>query len=197
MVSMQFSINYNPDLVTYTASTDHNLAGLGPANIANPSPGKITLSWVADDVFNGESVANCTSIVTLLFDGAGTTNDNYAFTSDPTVIEVSDVNGLVSPVLAVADCACGNSGLAQFELEGREITVFPNPMSANAQIEIMGETIQNGTCRMFNIVGQEVYTQLFSGNKLTIESNKLLAGTYFTAIYSDGVLIGVEKVIVK
>ncbi|MCB0705434.1 MAG: hypothetical protein KDC34_09005, partial [Saprospiraceae bacterium] len=41
IVSMQFSINYDPDQISFIGMQELNLPGLHPSNIGNPAPGNI------------------------------------------------------------------------------------------------------------------------------------------------------------
>jgi gliding motility-associated-like protein len=95
LVSMQFSINYDPSILTFDEATNLNLAGLNGSSIGNPSPGNITVSWLADDVIAGETVANGTAIFTLCFTAVGGGTSPIDFSGSPTSIEVTDVSGLV------------------------------------------------------------------------------------------------------
>ena len=47
ILGMQFSINYNSNILTYTGAQSFNtdLIGLNIGSVGNPSPGNITFTW--------------------------------------------------------------------------------------------------------------------------------------------------------
>ncbi|MCB0640844.1 MAG: hypothetical protein KDC44_04355, partial [Phaeodactylibacter sp.] len=98
LVSMQWSINYNPSIVEFDMAQALNLGGLAPSNIGNPSAGNITVSWLSDDVINGTTVPDGTVIFELCFTGLSNGTSPIDFSSTPTPVEVTDPDGIVSPV---------------------------------------------------------------------------------------------------
>ena len=98
LVSMQFSINYDPSIVEFDMAQSLNLAGLSASNIGNPSAGNITVSWLSDDVINGTTVADGTVIFELCFTGLSNGTSGIDFSASPTPIEVTDPNGVLTPV---------------------------------------------------------------------------------------------------
>ncbi|MCB0705405.1 MAG: T9SS type A sorting domain-containing protein, partial [Saprospiraceae bacterium] len=100
IVSMQFSINYDPDQISFIGMQELNLPGLHPSNIGNPAPGNITLSWVCDDVTSGYSLPDGSIICRFGFHISDTLSDKTALTfSDyPTSVEISDTEGYFTPV---------------------------------------------------------------------------------------------------
>ena len=97
----QFSINYDPAILSYAEAINLNLANLAAANIGNPSPGEITFSWFTDDFTNGTSVANGTPIFEVCFDAIGDNGDMSAMdiSGNPTAIEVFDNTGALLNVV--------------------------------------------------------------------------------------------------
>jgi len=100
IVSMQYSINYDPSVLQFTGSQGYNLPGFTAANVGNPSAGNITISWLANDPVAGQSVANGTVIYQLCFTVLGATgsSSDITFSGSPTPVEVIDVDGPVAPV---------------------------------------------------------------------------------------------------
>jgi gliding motility-associated-like protein len=140
MISAQFSINYDDAIVQYDMAQNFNLPGLVASNIGNPSPGNLTLSWLADDLVNGESVSNGTSIVELCFTViAPSGTSDVSFSGTPTSIECTDVDGPVTPVFVAGSImstgGAGNSLL--FEL--------PDVSAANGDQVCLDLTVQNFT----------------------------------------------------
>ncbi|MEL6660018.1 MAG: cohesin domain-containing protein, partial [Bacteroidota bacterium] len=83
--SMSFTVNYNSSILGFTGSQNFNasLPGWGAANITNPSPGTLTVTW---SNASGITLPNGTSIVELCFDVNGMT------TSDVTITNASLTN---------------------------------------------------------------------------------------------------------
>lgn len=100
IVSMQYSINYNPAVLQFANAAGFNLPGFGASNVGNPSAGNITVSWLADDPVAGQSVANGTVIFQLCFNitGSSGSSSNITFSGMPTPIEVTNPGGVVTPV---------------------------------------------------------------------------------------------------
>ncbi|MDV7392719.1 hypothetical protein RZS08_15230, partial [Arthrospira platensis SPKY1] len=110
LVTMQFSIGYDPDEATYNGAYGFMLPGMTAANFGNPggpSSGFITHSWLADDIINGETVPDGTVLYTLRF--IPLVQGGCSFFHSPTVpinTEFTDVNGVVTAQFA----DCGNGG---------------------------------------------------------------------------------------
>ncbi len=112
IISMQYSINYDASLLTYTGSQGYNLVNLSASNIANPSAGNITVSWLSNDLSNGTTVADGTSIFQICFDVTGANGtSSVAFSGSPVVVEVSDASGgLINPIFNNGTVVVGNGG---------------------------------------------------------------------------------------
>ncbi len=76
------------------------------------------------------------------------------------------------------------------------IGIYPNPFSSQTSISFSKE-IKNGTAKIIDVVGKEVKTINFSGNKLVIEKEELTAGIYFVQIVSEKGTIANKKIIVQ
>ncbi|MBK8490776.1 MAG: hypothetical protein IPL49_07745 [Saprospirales bacterium] len=100
IVSMQYSINYNASVLQFVNATGFNLPGMTASNVGNPTSGNISVSWLANDPVNGQSVANGTVIFQVCFTaiGAGGTSSSINFSGNPVPVEVIDVGGEVVPV---------------------------------------------------------------------------------------------------
>lgn len=101
MVSMQFSINWDPTVITYVS---HQPADLQNVAIGNPEAelGKLRLSWF-DVEGNGFSLPDNASIIALNFLVIGTAGDytDLNITDDPLAIQIfqtTDTPGIFTPV---------------------------------------------------------------------------------------------------
>ncbi|MBR9922534.1 MAG: hypothetical protein GYB31_16985 [Bacteroidetes bacterium] len=105
IVSLQYSINYNSDILHFLGSEDHSLTGLWYSNIGNPSAGNLVISWVADDVVSGQSLENgaliCRFKFAVLSDPPAPTP--IEFSAYPMTVEVTNSNnwgggGFIAPI---------------------------------------------------------------------------------------------------
>ncbi len=103
MQSMQFSVNWNPDVLQFESISNLNV--LSDYTIANFGTnashlGKITTYWV-DNQFAGVTLDDSTSVFSLDFKviGAPDSFSAVAITDDPTFIEFSDLDGNILPVI--------------------------------------------------------------------------------------------------
>ena len=62
IISMQYSINFDSQVLAFDSYQNFNLPGLDPIDFGQPSPGALTVSWIIDDLINGQTVADFTSI---------------------------------------------------------------------------------------------------------------------------------------
>jgi hypothetical protein len=112
ILGMQFSVNYDPVVLTFTGSTNFNpeMIGWTTASIGNPNPGNLTITW-NDPFAYGVSIAADEPLAELCFDilaGGSEYATTLNYSSSPTPTEV--VNGFVEelPVLQDnADIFCG------------------------------------------------------------------------------------------
>jgi len=96
IVSMQFSMNWDPAVLEYDGTRNYGLPDFSGANIAGPEaplndPGEATVLWFDQNV-SGVTVPNNTVIFEICFMVVGDCNDTSPidFTSTPLAIEVSD-----------------------------------------------------------------------------------------------------------
>ncbi|HFA47377.1 MAG TPA: T9SS type B sorting domain-containing protein [Bacteroidetes bacterium] len=96
ILSMQYSMHFDPAVLQFTGVQGLNLPGFVVANIGtnNAGSGTLTLSW-SDPNVTGVTVANNTVIYQACFDVVGASGQSSSFTFDgtPTPIEVVDGNG--------------------------------------------------------------------------------------------------------
>mgnify|MGYP000064034651 CR=1 FL=1 len=102
MVGMSFIIEYDPNLLQYESITNVNsaLAGFSvAANIGNPSPGKITVSYVEPTLSNPISIPDGESLFDVCFTALGEgVETDVDFTGDMTTpFEFIDVNEELIP----------------------------------------------------------------------------------------------------
>ncbi len=115
VVSFQYSINYDPAFLSFVGTDGYNLQNFASGNVGNPSAGDITISWVSDDLINGTSVADGTSIFQLCFHVllASELTTPIVFSDMPIGIEASDNTGnLIDPLFVGGSITVVNDGNA-------------------------------------------------------------------------------------
>jgi len=87
--SMQFSVNYNAAILTFTGPQSFNatLPGWGAAAITNPSAGNLVINW---SNATGVTLPNGASLVQLCFNVVGNTTTDVTITGTPTPISVTN-----------------------------------------------------------------------------------------------------------
>lgn len=90
-------------------------------------------------------------------------------------------------------------GMEDVMEETKEIKVYPNPfVGESAIVEINGAAeIKAGIINVYNSIGEQVYQQQFSGERLTLSRKKLPAGIYFFQVTADGENLGSGKLIMQ
>lgn len=95
IVSMQFSMNWNPAQMEFSSTSDYELPGMSNANFGTviAANGALSVSWF-DQAVEGVSVPNCHSIFTVKFNLLGGQIPQIIITDSPTTIELIDNNGI-------------------------------------------------------------------------------------------------------
>ncbi len=94
IISVQYSINFDPSLLQFSGTQNYNLPGLGPGLFnGNNSAGWVAFSW-GDSLGVGVTVPDGDPLYDICFNivGAGGNVADVTFTDNPTVIEVVDAN---------------------------------------------------------------------------------------------------------
>ncbi len=93
IVSMQYSINWNPKELNFLKIKDIKLQDLQERNFGQhiKDQGKLTFSWF-DQSLRGISLPDKTSIYELCFEAIGKGKAKIIFSQDPVVVEITAVN---------------------------------------------------------------------------------------------------------
>ncbi len=116
IVGMQFSVQWDTTLLAFESVSTLNLSGFTNANISADSLyGNIAVSWISQDLANGNTLPDGTQIIQLCFTVLGTCGDNApVWVSDtPTPVEIinaisasngQDIGILNDPGYVTANC---------------------------------------------------------------------------------------------
>lgn len=96
IVSMQYTMNWNPNVLKFEKFGDFQLKDLGESNfnIKTAPKGMIPISWYDQDI-KGITLADNTSIYQICFEVIGDpgSSSRFILTNDPVTIEISDASG--------------------------------------------------------------------------------------------------------
>ncbi|RMG82134.1 MAG: hypothetical protein D6714_11845, partial [Bacteroidetes bacterium] len=110
ILSMQFSMNFDPNILKFTQVSNLNLQDLNPSNFGTTmaNNGVLTLSWFDNTNATGVTVPNGTVIFQVCFDviGGQGQSSSFDFTNTPTAIEVFDGNS--NPVTVTTNSGAVN-----------------------------------------------------------------------------------------
>ncbi|RMG79229.1 MAG: hypothetical protein D6714_16725, partial [Bacteroidetes bacterium] len=131
IVSMQYSVTFDPNILQFTSTQNYNLPDLSSANFgtSGAANGVITFSWI-DPNTTGVTLPDNTVIYEICFDAVGSAGQvsSVSFSDTPTVVEIGTTTGVINPVLengsvTIADACPGpvvlvNSTIQQIDCNG-------------------------------------------------------------------------------
>jgi hypothetical protein len=201
ILAMQFSINWNPEVLefnsisSFEALPDYSSANFG-TNAAHL--GKLSTLWV-DNLLSGVTLDDSSSLFTIYFTvvGADESSSLVAIASDPTPIEISDIDGNVLPVIldngmitVVGPLSIDPSLTVQsndlFTMYQNE----PNPFDNQSVIRFDLRESTEVEFLLYNVNGKLVHSSkdyfLEGENSLTINADKLPgSGTYLYTLKTN------------
>lgn len=100
IVGFQYSLAWDPAVLSFSEVNNFNLPGLSSTSFGNPSSDRLTTSWFNPDL-EGTTVPNNTTIYSVCFTivGSSGTASDLDFTDNPTSIEVFDENFNILPTV--------------------------------------------------------------------------------------------------
>ena len=107
----------------------------------------------------------------------------------PTLMWVGNPKPSISLLVTCNDCEIVNVP----EIEKKNITVYPNPATNNFTVNMGND--EKASIQLFNIVGQQVYSETFTGTT-TVNVANLHSGVYMLKVNQNG-KVNTTKVIVK
>ena len=127
MGSFQFSIEYDPALLTYTG-TSNWFAGIDAVTIGNPSPGHLTFVWAAE--MEGINIPDG-NFFNMDFTWNGTTGQTSPLTwsDDPTPREFGDYNGVIFTPTYVNGSVTGSGPVPTVTITNNDTIVPGGPFT--------------------------------------------------------------------
>lgn len=80
------------------------------------------------------------------------------------------------------------NGIIGYFTEAGNINLYPNPASSAISVEL-GDVSNGGLCKVYDILGEEIISKTFTGNKFSIDVSGLAKGLYLLKVENEN---GVE-----
>jgi hypothetical protein len=77
------------------------------------------------------------------------------------------------------------------------INIYPNPVSESAVIELTNTPLSISTLELFDIVGQRVMTQTFSGKTCVFQRKGFVSGVYLAKVMNGNKIMSVAKIVIQ
>lgn len=163
ILSLQYTMNYDPDILQFESITNTNLTGLtAGGNFGNPSPGKVTVFWF-DQAVTGITLPDDTRIYSICFTILEDTPTSLTLGDDPTAIEFS---------------AQGTSGAIDYSICGGAVNGGGNTGGNNCTVSGFGIDMGNVTAEQ----GTETCIDF------AVQDFDLITSLQFTIEYDPAVL---------
>jgi len=102
ILSMQYTMNWNPNVLKFKEFGELNLKDLNASNFNTQiaAKGSMPLSWFDQDI-KGLTMKDGSSIYQLCYEviGAAGSSSRFIFTNDPVTIEISNAGGQILPLI--------------------------------------------------------------------------------------------------
>lgn len=176
IVSAQFSMHYNKNILQFINVTGFGLPDLSAANFSSGTAGTITFSWF-DQTTNGVSLPDSTVIFQLCFKavGADGSSSDISFDGTPTVIEVTDCQSQeLTPSFVKGKVTISSSGGC----------AGPVQITSNAVTHVKCKGGNSGAIDISVSGGNGNYSYNWSNGAKTQDISNLAAGTYTVTVTS-------------
>ena len=153
-------------------------------------------SYIYYPPFNSVSV-RLYAIKTDSSGNSGCTNGNVIMTSPNLAIAVSSPTTTVScsevmqniSIIQGSDSICAVTicyqyvGISEVTMQEDELTIYPNP--ANNQLTVKSEQLTVKEIKVYDVMGETVYSEQLTTNNTTIDVSGLASGLYFLQVNSE------------
>jgi len=208
IVSTQFSIHWNPEVLEFNSVSGFALPMTSPENFGTPliENGILTYSWL-DLALDGYTLADSTNLFTIVFDVIGSMGDTSSirFSDLPTIKEIADTTFTAIPtvfqdgmVQVVAPNSIADPVNAPFSI--REC--YPNPFKEHTQVQLYIAQPTNAHISITNTQGQTVWedNRYFNAGDQTFSLKKEIfpaTGTYYLRLQSNEFSVTQKLILVQ
>lgn len=213
LVGIQFTLKWDPAVLTYDTVANFNLPGLDPGMIgANPDTiknGKIALLWTSSQPM-GNILADGATMLDFVFDVKGNKGDSTFITlvQSPVEFEALNQSGTnigITPKIGLVRVGTPLS-VSDHYTEANGYRLYnPDPNPFRNSTTISWESPVNSQAKIFitDLSGKQVYTNtnysnLKGRNQITLSAKDLPeAGTYIFGIQSEKSLLTRKIILLK
>lgn len=196
MVGMQFSVNWDPQVLTYQDVENFGMNDITLENnfgLDSTVVGKLGFLWI-DNNLSGVGLNDSTILFSLKFLVIGDPNSTslVSFTGMPTAIELLDGNGEVTTDLVNGTITVMEPNSVDYNNAPdliRNVNCYPNPFSSQSKLSFEIAKSNNLTLSIIDPKGQVVYKKqdFYSAGKHNILLSKDMfpaAGNYICELVS-------------
>ena len=173
IVSTQFAVIWNPDVLSYRNVKNFSLDNLtndmdnnNNFGFAELDTGKLRFSW-ADFGGSAVSLSDGTVLYTIVFDVVGDLGDQSEVligpceSSPPLPVEVGDANGnpIDDILINVGTITIGTNNTNDEMIRRFSFTAQPNPFKEQAQIKFNLDAAKDTNIRIYDITGRKIFEQ--------------------------------------
>lgn len=204
LISMQGTLVFDPNIISFSSVSLFGLSGLGSGDFGttNTSNGKLTYSWF-DGGLGGQTLPDSTTLFAISFDLVGSmgSTSSITFDNNPVTLEMVDTGFNTIPAnyssgaVAILDTTTVVSASEAVVYEGGDVEVYPNPFVGTLSVAINATTDGTARLSLINMAGKEIYAHIYqvkSGESTIniIDDDQLRAATskgmYFVQVEVDG-----------
>jgi len=168
IVSMQFSMHYDAEVLEYKTTNNFTLPDLTINQIGEPDNtniglGNITLVWLGPDVVNGVDVDDDEAIFTIVFEVIGETGDISPITFDgtPTAMEVINANGEANYNFVDGEITVDMTNATE-EIHTKDFIMYqntPNPFTTNTNVQFNLKQSSDAVFTVYDNAGKTIFEQ--------------------------------------
>jgi hypothetical protein len=197
MVGMQFSVNWDPQILQYNTIENfgiNEITLVSNFGLDSVGVGRLGFLWI-DLSLVGVALPDSTVLFSIKFDviGDALSYSSVSFSDIPTLIELSDGQGVISPELIAGTITVMEPNATVFNNAPDQIKIkecYPNPFSGYTKLDFEIANANNITLTVLDAKGQVVHEQkqFYSAGKHQITLHKELfpsAGIYYYKLVSN------------
>lgn len=208
IVSTQFSIHWNPEVLSYNGVSGFAIPMTSEENFGTPfvENGILTFSWL-DMTLHGYTLADSTNLFTIEFDIIGAMGDTTGirFADEPTIREIADTTFTAIPTVfddGMVEVISPNSIADPVNAPFYIRECYPNPFKEHTEVKLHIAQATNAHISITNTQGQTVWedNRHFNAGDQTFSLKKEIfpvTGTYYLRLQSNEFAVTQKLILVQ
>ncbi len=208
IVSAQFSIHWNPEVLKFKSVTGFAIPMTSAENFGTPlaENGILTFSWL-DMTLNGYTLPDSTKLFTIIYDVIGSLGDTTSvrFSDQPTIKEIADTTFTAITTIfqdGVVEVIEPNSISDPVNAPYSIQECYPNPFKERTQVQLHIAHATDAHISITNTHGQIVWedTRHFNAGNHILPLKKDIfpeTGTYFLRLQSNEFSVTKKLILVQ